>query len=120
MGANPLARQGGLSYLEIPSTDAEASATFYAKVVGWKTHRDAKGVWKFEEAAGLLIGKWSSRPPGTTGFLPYVYVLDVRAAVGRAPGCGGAIVKPPTPEGDILLAQVRDPAGNVLGLWQFA
>jgi len=25
----------------------------------------------------------------------------------------------PTPEGDTLLASFRDPAGNLIGVWQF-
>ena len=33
---------------------------------------------------------------------------------------GGEIVKAPYPEGNLLVATVRDPAGNVIGLWQEA
>lgn len=31
---------------------------------------------------------------------------------------GGEIVKAPYPEGNLWVATFRDPAGNVLGLWQ--
>ena len=30
----------------------------------------------------------------------------------------GEVVKAPYPEGDLWVATVRDPAGNVIGLWQ--
>ena len=121
MTTNPLARHGGLSYLQIPANDAKASAAFYEAVVGWRTHEDGRGVWKFDEPAGFLIGRWSiTLAPAAPGFLPHFYVSDVRAAVARAVKAGGAVVKAPHPEGDTVGAQLRDPAGNVLGVWQFA
>ena len=35
-----LARQGGLSYLEIPAIDPRQSTAFYEKVVGWNVRGD--------------------------------------------------------------------------------
>jgi predicted enzyme related to lactoylglutathione lyase len=51
---------------------------------------------------------------------PYVYVEDVPATVERILAHGGAIEKPPFAEGDLTVAVFRDPAGNVLGVWQFS
>jgi len=31
---------------------------------------------------------------------------------------GGAVVNSPYPEGDLWVATLRDPAGNVVGIWQ--
>jgi predicted enzyme related to lactoylglutathione lyase len=31
---------------------------------------------------------------------------------------GGEVVAAPYPEGDLCLATFRDPAGNVVGVWQ--
>jgi len=31
---------------------------------------------------------------------------------------GGEVVKAPYPEGNLWVATVRDPAGNMIGLWQ--
>jgi predicted enzyme related to lactoylglutathione lyase len=50
--------------------------------------------------------------------LPYIYVDHINDAVEQARACGGEIVKATYPEGDLLVATVRDPAGNVIGLWQ--
>jgi len=33
---------------------------------------------------------------------------------------GGEIAKAQRTEGDTKIAEIRDPAGNLLGLWQFA
>jgi uncharacterized protein len=117
-----LARHGGLSYLEIPALDARKSAAFYEKVLGWKLHDRDTDHPKFIDGTGHLIGRWETdlavfREPG---LLPYIYVDDVDDVVGRVTASGGEVVKAPYPEGNLRVATVRDPAGNVIGLWQEA
>ena len=115
-----LARHGGLSYLEIPAVDAQQSAAFYEKVVGWSIRQRDTEERRFEDAAGYLIGRWVigraiAREPG---LLPYIYVDRIDDAVGRVVPHGGEVIKAPYPEGNLWVATVRDPAGNVIGLWQ--
>jgi len=117
-----LARPGGLSYLEIPVTDARQSAIFYQKVCGWKIEERAADDWRFADPSGHLIGSWKigraiSRRPG---LLPFIYVNGIRKAVEQVAKYGGEVVKAPYPEGNLLVAVVRDPAGNVIGLWEVA
>jgi predicted enzyme related to lactoylglutathione lyase len=112
-----LVRPGGLSYLEIPAIDPSRSAVFYQKVLGWIVE---PGQPKFSDRTGHLIGRWItgraiSREPG---LLPYIYVDDVDNAVAQAKTHGGEVVKAPYPEGNLRVATIRDPAGNVVGLWQ--
>jgi predicted enzyme related to lactoylglutathione lyase len=119
VGAN-LARHGGLSYLEIPAVDVRRSAVFYEKVLGWNLRGQDTDDPRFEDATGHLIGRWVtgrliSREPG---LLPYIYVTDIDRAVERAAAHGGGVVKAPYPEGDLWVATVRDPAGNIIGIWQ--
>lgn len=112
-------RNGGLSYLEIPALDKNQSAKFYTKVLGWQARGDSKGP-KFSDPAGHLIGRWvtgraiSRRP----GLLPFIYVDRIRAAVSRVKALGGEIVSAPHPEGNLWISTIRDPAGNLIGLWQ--
>jgi uncharacterized protein len=47
-------------------------------------------------------------------------VKGVEAAVARVTEDGGQIVQPPYAEGDLRVARIRDPAGNLLRLWQLA
>jgi predicted enzyme related to lactoylglutathione lyase len=113
-----LARNGGLTYLEIPAADAGKSAAFYQAVVGWLCRDDDKT--KFSDQTGHLIGRWVtgraiSRQPG---LLPYIYVDHIRDVIGKVAPNGGEIVKAPYAEGNLLVAIIRDPAGNILGLWQ--
>jgi predicted enzyme related to lactoylglutathione lyase len=117
-----LARNGGLSYLEIPALDVRRSAAFYANVLGWKVVDTESNAPRFSDPSGHLIGRWISgrvisREPG---LLPYFYVDRVVEAVSRAAATGGEMIKPPHAEGNLLVATIRDPAGNVIGLWQQA
>lgn len=50
--------------------------------------------------------------------MPYIYVHGVDAALERVKVNGGEIVRPPYREGDLWVATFRDPAGNVVGIWQ--
>jgi predicted enzyme related to lactoylglutathione lyase len=115
-----LARHGHVSYLEIPAVDAGLSAVFYEAVFGWSIHRRDTGRHSFDDGSGNLIGAWVtgravSREPG---LVPYIYVDRIDDVVERVVARGGEIVKPPYAEGDLWVATFRDPAGNLIGLWQ--
>jgi predicted enzyme related to lactoylglutathione lyase len=115
-----LTHHGHVSYLEIPATDVAGSAAFYEAVFGWQVHRRESGQTSFDDGTGSFIGRWvpehaTSRQPG---FLPYVYVDRIDDVIGKATARGAEIVKPPYPEGDLWVATFRDPAGNLIGIWQ--
>jgi predicted enzyme related to lactoylglutathione lyase len=114
-----VARPGGLSYIEIPAVDAKESARFYEAVFGWQA-RQLDTHPSFSDGTGHVIGAWStqravSREPG---LLPYIYVTSVDETLAKAEAAGAEIVRPPYPEGDLWVATLRDPAGNVIGVWQ--
>jgi predicted enzyme related to lactoylglutathione lyase len=115
-----LARHGRLSYLEIPAIDPRQSAAFYENVLGWSIEWRGSDDLRFDNATGHLIGRWVTgraiaREPG---LLPYIYVDRIDDAVERVAAHGGAVVRAPYPEGNLWVATVRDPAGNLIGLWQ--
>jgi len=112
-------RAGGISYLRIPATDPKLSASFYESVFGWIVRRDRDDP-AFEDGSGHVIGHFvrDLRPAGEAGFRPYVYVEHVRETLGRAVAQGAAVETAPYPEGDLCVATFRDPAGNVIGVWQ--
>ena len=116
--SNPLARHGGLSYLHIPARDAEMSALFYERVLGWSIDRRDNG-YRFATPDGLLIGGFGTDEPGT-GMKAWFYVDGIDAAIERVTANGGRIVDPLSNKGDIRVVELDDPAGNRLGLWQFA
>jgi predicted enzyme related to lactoylglutathione lyase len=115
-----LTRHGGLSYLEIPATDLRRSAGFYEQVLGWKVEWRSSEDPRFADRTGHLIGRWVTgraiaREPG---LLPYMYVDRIDDAVAGVTAHGGEVVRAPYAEGNLWVATVRDPAGNLIGLWQ--
>ena len=118
---NPLARHGHVSYLEIPAVDVQRSARFYEAVFGWTTRGNEAGGISFDDPAGNLIGRWDARlaVARNPGFMVYIYVVGMDDALERIPAAGGEVVQRPRREGDLWVATSRDPAGNLIGLWQF-
>ena len=111
---------GKLSYIQIPATDVAASARFYSGVFGWESRGEGSEHLGFTDATGDMIGAWVtdrsiSREPG---ILPYIYVHGIDAALQEITARGGEVVRPPYEEGELWVATFRDPAGNVLGVWQ--
>ncbi len=117
-----LARHGHVSYLEIPAVDIQQSADFYESVLGWQIHQGQSGHISFDDRSGDLIGRWVTGrvPSREPGVLPYIYVDRIDDVVQRVVNQGGEIVKPPYPEGDLRVATFRDPAGNLMGIWEEA
>lgn len=117
---NPLARHGGLSYLEIPASEPRRSAAFYAPLFGWRVDERSASDFRFSVEDGLLIGRFTvGAAPREPALVPFFYVDGLDAAVARAVEGGGSLVEEPRAEGDVRIARVRDPAGNLIGLWQF-
>lgn len=112
-------RRAGVSYLRIPATDPKSAAAFYEGVFGW-TVDTTRPDPSFEDGTGHVIGHFIADLPvaGEAGVRPYIYVDSVDKTLEQVSGHGGAQVKAPCPEGDLWVATFRDPAGNVLGVWQ--
>ena len=109
-------------YLQIPAVDAQRSADFYEKVFGWNIrHRDS-GRPSFDDATTYVSGAFvaNRQPSANTGVLVSIWVDDLPDVLARVTANGGQIVDPPgldSPGGE-LIANFRDPAGNVIGLYE--
>ena len=108
-----------LTYLELPASDARRTAEFCRAVLGWKIEERADGDFRFADEAANLIGRWFDGRASEPGMVPYFSVERVADAVALVSAHGGEVVAPPRREGDVLVARLRDPAGNVIGVWQF-
>jgi uncharacterized protein len=107
---------GQLSYLQIPAVDPMESARFYEGVFGWRIERPHPSF----EAPGL-IGQWVGDRPASpdAGLLAWINVDDMAAALDLVRAHGGEVLEPPAPDGPSrLLATIRDPGGNVIGIVQ--
>jgi len=116
----PTIANGKICYLEIPALDVGSSSHFYRNVFGWNVRRRGDGHLAFDDGAGEVSGSWVvGRPPAAApGLLVYVMVDDVAATVERVVAHGGEIVQPVGADAPEITARFRDPAGNVLGLYQ--
>jgi uncharacterized protein len=114
-----VARPGGVSYLRIPAHDIAESAQFYRAVFGWRL-RGTPDAPSFSDGTGHVIGHWRTDLPaaGQAGVLPYIYVTSLNDTLRAAAEHGAEIVTPPYPEGNLSVTTIRDPAGNVIGIWQ--
>jgi predicted enzyme related to lactoylglutathione lyase/uncharacterized glyoxalase superfamily protein PhnB len=110
-------------YMEIPATDVRDSARFYAQVFGWNIRNAESARPSFDDAPGNISGAWVAGRPiaQEPGLLPYIWVDDIDSTLAVVAEQGGAILKRPaadTPGGTSYIATFRDPAGNILGLYQ--
>jgi predicted enzyme related to lactoylglutathione lyase len=111
---------GKICYLELPALDVDRSAVFYERVFGWRTRRRGDGHLAFDDTTGEVSGSWvTGRPPmREAGVLVYIMVDDAAATVDRIAQSGGEVVQPIGVDAPEITARFRDPAGNVLGIYQ--
>jgi predicted enzyme related to lactoylglutathione lyase len=116
----PTLRNGKICYLEIPAVDVERSADFYAKVFGWNIRRRGDGQLAFDDAVGEVSGSWVTgrKPASEPGLLVYIMVDSVATTIDAIIAQGGVIVQPIGADAPEITARFRDPAGNVIGLYQ--
>jgi uncharacterized protein len=121
MSDNPVFRLNGVTYLRIPAPDPQRAATFYHAAFGWNVDNSKKEP-SFEDGTGHVIGHFvpDLLVVGEGGVIPYIYVDSVRDTLARVTADGGEISQQPYDEGNLIVATFRDPAGNIIGLWQQA
>ena len=116
----PTLGNGKICYLEIPAADVRRSAEFYEQVFGWRTRQRGDGAIAFDDGVGEVSGAWAlGRPPMMSpGLLIYIMVDSVAATIDSVLAHGGELVQPIGVDAPEITARFRDPAGNVLGLYQ--
>jgi len=116
----PTIGNGKICYIEIPAADISRSAQFYSRVFGWNIRQRGDGATAFDDGVGEVSGTWVlGRPPATVpGLMLYVMVDSVSATIEKIVASGGEIVQPIGADAPEITARFRDPAGNVIGLYQ--
>ena len=112
---------GKICYLEIPATNAEASADFYSTIFDWKIRKRGDGHLAFDDAGGVS-GTWvkkSDRTPDERT-RTYIVVDDIAATLKRIETEGGRVLTRRTDiaSGMGAFAVFADPAGNEFGLYE--
>ena len=116
----PTLGNGKICYVEIPATDVAFSADFYSKVFGWNIRQRGDGATAFDDTVGQVSGAWvTGRPPAAQpGFMIYIWVDSVAETVEAVMANGCEIAQPIGADAPEITARFRDPAGNVVGLYQ--
>ena len=117
---HPTLGNGKICYLEIPAIDMHRSSAFYTAVCGWRLRERGDGSTAFDDGVGQVSGTWVvGRPPSSQpGILIYVMVDDVAATLEAVVANDGEVVQPIGGDAPEITARFRDPAGNVIGLYQ--
>jgi predicted enzyme related to lactoylglutathione lyase len=117
---SPTFGNGKICYIEIPAVEIARSVAFYESVLGWKTRQRGDGSIAFDDGVGQVSGTWvlGRQPMTTPGLLVYIMVDSVAATSEAVVANGGEIVQPVNCQAKEIIARFRDPAGNVLGLYQ--
>ena len=116
----PTLTNGKICYIEMPATDIARSSDFYKRVFGWNIRKHGDGSTSFDDTTGEVSGTWVlGRPPGAMpGLLFYIMVDSVAATLDAIVANRGEIVQPIGADAHEITARFRDPAGNVIGLYQ--
>lgn len=117
---SPTLGNGKICYLEIPATDIARASEFYRRAFGWNIRKRSDGSIAFDDSVGEVSGTWVlGRPPASEpGLLIYVMVDSVAATLDAIVASGGEVVQPIGMDAPEITARFRDPAGNVIGLYQ--
>jgi len=112
---------GEIVHLEIPSRSFERSASFYAKLFGWRTDgQQVGGHLRFELPGGEASTTSSlvrSALAQATGPLPFVAVDDVDATLAEAERQGGRVLARRLPlAGHSQYGLLADVDGNVIAV----
>ena len=112
---------GRLAYVQSPALDVNVSAAFYRDMFAWQIRAGSPAHLSFMDANGDIIGAFVTgrAVASDPGVIFYVYVHGLDATIEKMVAAGSRVVKAPYQEGDVWVATLSDPAGNVIGIWQF-
>ena len=116
----PTLANGKICYIELPALDIPRSVDFYTSIFGWQVRSRDDGSIAFDDGVGEVSGAWvEGRPVSPTpGLLVYIMVDSVADTMTSIVQRGGEIVQEIGGDPGEITARFRDPAGNVLGLYQ--
>ena len=105
-------------WVEIGTTDLDATERFYAAVFGWEFQQFGDG-YRVATSRGRQVGgfyQWADPIPD--GVRVYVTVADLEATLEKVTANGGTVgtARTPISPDQGWWADFRDPAGTLLGL----
>jgi predicted enzyme related to lactoylglutathione lyase len=123
---------GRVVHFELPFDDGDRARGFYKEAFGWQLQEMPDMAYTLvtsgpsgdqgpTEAGFINGGMWARVGGPSTAPVIVVDVESIDVALERIGELGGSTVTPKMPVGDMgFAAYVRDPEGNVIGLWETA
>lgn len=111
----------GFVHVEIPSAEFERTERFYRELFTWKMDIVEEEDYMLFETGESVNGAFYHSPQhtGQQGVVIYIHVDDIDQTLQRVPELGGKIISDKAPDkGSGSFALIRDPDGNVLGIWE--
>jgi predicted enzyme related to lactoylglutathione lyase len=104
----------------MPARVVRESAEFYQRAFGWQIRQRGDGSTAFDDTVGEVSGTWVVGRPvaAEPGLMVYIMVASAARAVEAVRSAGGEIVHRVDPHAREVVATFRDPAGNLVGIYQ--
>lgn len=116
-------KRASILHVEFSTADREAAEKFYQTLFGWEfTHHATENYLSVDTGQiSTVINTMEDAVGGAGHTIIYVESSDVQADLDKAERLGGDIIVPRTAiPGVGWLGLFTDPAGNTIGLMQFA
>ena len=114
---------GKFVWFEHVSADAKKAQAFYGEVFGWRVQDVPMGPQAYQMIAvgEKTVGGYAPPPAAKVPphWIAHLLVADIQAAVAKVKQAGGTVAVAPTKIGEFgTMAQITDPLGGALCLWQ--
>jgi uncharacterized protein len=118
---------GGPVWVDLMTTDADATQAFYGALLGWTAEAGSPefgGYFNFVRAGELIAGGMPFVSGMPEVVVPnhwsvYLRTADAEKTVAAVVEHGGQVIAPAMPVGDLgVMAVVTDPGGATIGMWQ--
>lgn len=108
-----------INYVELPSTDLEATKRFYRRVFGWRFQDWGDSYVSFSgaEVEGGFELNPADRVPSRDGALIILYSDDLAATEQAVVDAGGTVAREPYGFPGGRRFHFLDPSGNELAVW---
>lgn len=112
------------AWVDLASSDAEASRNFYSKLFDWQVEVDPDpqyGGYGIAKAGGKDAAGMGPKtdPNGPTAWSLYIGTDDIEELTREVPAAGGTVAMAPFDVGDQgRMAVYQDPAGAFIAAWQ--
>lgn len=109
-----------ISHVEWLVSDLERGVNFYETLFGWRFETYSTHYRLYQPTQGVAVGLLETNQcqPGRSPMV-HVQIDDLAACLALAQTLGGRVVTPPTAvPGHGHYAQLHDPDGNLLGLFE--